>query len=214
MYECSKSNGNIVVMTKNTCYFRLDPVWNIHVETTENSISRFLDFNIFWGSNLPQETHKGSRLWRSQYFPLLRNIRISTNTSSQSPATRLPSRSSIPAQLWSTERYNFSSEQFRQLFNSSNHSRSSLQSLHSKLRASSFSPDRQIERRLWNNLTSESEVTQRFDHSQKRWVIRKVISESHHKTWVQQGVMSTGAKQWTACLRSNQKRVCTFDLVF
>ena len=50
MYECSKSNGNIVVMTKNTCYFRLDRVWNIHVETTENSISRFLDFNIFWGS--------------------------------------------------------------------------------------------------------------------------------------------------------------------
>ena len=109
------------------------------------------------------ETPRGSRLWRSQYFPLLRNIRISTNTSSQTPATRLPSRSSILAQLWSTERYNFSSEQFRQLFNSSNHSRSSLQSLHSKLRASSFSPDRQIERRLWNNLTSGSEVTQRFD---------------------------------------------------
>ena len=26
VYECSKSNGNIVVMTKNTCYFRLDRV--------------------------------------------------------------------------------------------------------------------------------------------------------------------------------------------
>ena len=73
--ECTKSNGNIVVMTiKNTCYFRLDRVWNIHVETTENSISRFLDFNIFWGSNLPQQTPRGSRLWRSQYFLLLRNI--------------------------------------------------------------------------------------------------------------------------------------------
>ena len=120
-------------------------------------------FQNFLGEQLPQETPRGLRLWRSQYFPLLRNIFISTNTSSQTPATRLPSRSSIPAQLWSTERYNFSSEQFRQLFNSSNHSRSSFQSLHSKLRASSFSPDRQIERRLWNNLTSGSEVTQRFD---------------------------------------------------
>ena len=89
MYECSKSNGNIVVKTKNTCYFPLDRVWNIHVETTENSISRFLDFNIFWGSKLPQETPRGSRLWRWQYFPLLRNIRISTNTPSQTPATRL-----------------------------------------------------------------------------------------------------------------------------
>ena len=55
MYECSKSNGNIVVMTKNTSYFRLDRVLNIHMETTKNSISRFLDFNIFWGSNLPKE---------------------------------------------------------------------------------------------------------------------------------------------------------------
>ena len=89
MYECSKSNGNIVVKTKKTCYFTLDRVWNIHEKTTENSISRFLDFNIFWGSNLPQETPRGSRLWRSQYFPLLRNIRISTNTPSQTPATRL-----------------------------------------------------------------------------------------------------------------------------
>ena len=43
-------------MTKNTCYFRPDRVWNIHVETTKKSISWFLDFNIFWGSNLPQET--------------------------------------------------------------------------------------------------------------------------------------------------------------
>ena len=89
MYECSKSNGNIFVKTKNTCYFPLDRVWNIHVETTENSISRFLDFNIFWGSKLPRETPRGSRLWRWQYFPLLRNIRISTNTPSQTPATRL-----------------------------------------------------------------------------------------------------------------------------
>ena len=88
MYEWSKSNGNIVVMTKNTCYFRLDQVWNIQVETSENSISRFLDFNIFWGSNLPQETPGGSPLWRSQYFPLLRNIRIGT-TPSQTPAKRL-----------------------------------------------------------------------------------------------------------------------------
>ena len=91
MYECSKSNGNIVAVTKNTCYFRLDGVWNIHVETTGNTTSKFLDFNIFWGSSLPQETPRGSRLWRSyyKYFPLLRNIRISTNTPSQTPATRL-----------------------------------------------------------------------------------------------------------------------------
>ena len=47
MYECSKSNGSIVVKTKSTCYFPLDRVWNIHVEATENSICRFLDFNIF-----------------------------------------------------------------------------------------------------------------------------------------------------------------------
>ena len=92
MYECSKSNGNIVVMTKNTCYLRLDRVWNIQVETTENSISRFLDFNIFGGSNLPQEIPGGSPLWRSQHFPLLRNIRISTNTPSQTPGTRLDLR--------------------------------------------------------------------------------------------------------------------------
>ena len=88
-YECSKLNGNIVVMTKNTCYFRLDRVWNIHVETTENTISRSLDFNIFWGSSLPQEIPRGWRLWGSQYFPLLRNMRIITNTPSQTPATRL-----------------------------------------------------------------------------------------------------------------------------
>ena len=80
MYECSESNRNIVVMTKTTCSFRLDRVWNIHVETTENSISSILDFKIFWGSTeLHLETPRGSRLWRSQYFPLLRNIRISMN---------------------------------------------------------------------------------------------------------------------------------------
>ena len=80
MYECTKSNWNIDVMTKNTCYFRLDRVWNIHVETTENSISSILDFKILWGSTeLHLETPRGSRLWRSQYFPLLRNIRISMN---------------------------------------------------------------------------------------------------------------------------------------
>ena len=73
-------------MTKNTCYFRL---LDIHVETTKKSISWFLDFNIFWGSNLPQETPRGSRLWCSQYFLLLRNIRICTNAPSQTPATRL-----------------------------------------------------------------------------------------------------------------------------
>ena len=55
MYEGSKSNGNIVVRTKNTCYFRLDRVWNIHVETIESSISRFLDFNIFWGKICPKK---------------------------------------------------------------------------------------------------------------------------------------------------------------
>ena len=38
---------------------------------------------------MPQETPSDSRLWRSQYFPLLRNIRINTNTPSQTPATRL-----------------------------------------------------------------------------------------------------------------------------
>ena len=43
----------------------------------------------FLGEQLLQETPRGSRLWRSQYFPQLRNIRISTNTPSQTPATRL-----------------------------------------------------------------------------------------------------------------------------
>ena len=75
-------------MTKTTCYFRLDRVWNIHVETTENSISTFLDFNIFWESNLPQEPPRGSLLWRSQYFPLLRNIRISIRTPLLKPQLR------------------------------------------------------------------------------------------------------------------------------
>ena len=42
-------------MTKNTCYFRLDQVRNIHVETTENSISSILDFKIFCGSNCPKK---------------------------------------------------------------------------------------------------------------------------------------------------------------
>ena len=42
-------------MTKNTCYFRLDQVWNIHVETTENSISSILDFKIFCKSNCPKK---------------------------------------------------------------------------------------------------------------------------------------------------------------
>ena len=32
-------------MTKNTCYFRLDRVWNIHVETTEN-IREISDSNL------------------------------------------------------------------------------------------------------------------------------------------------------------------------
>ena len=81
MLNVPRSNGNIAVMTKTTCYFRLDRVWNIHVETTENSISSILDFKIFWGSTeLHLETPRGSRLWRSQYFPLLRNIRISIRT--------------------------------------------------------------------------------------------------------------------------------------
>ena len=86
MYECSKSNGNIVVKTKTTCYFTLDRVWNIHEKTTENSISRFLDFNIFWGSKLLQEPPRGSHLWCSQYFPLLRNIRISTKNPFSNPS--------------------------------------------------------------------------------------------------------------------------------
>ena len=61
-YECTKSNGIIVVMTiKNTCYFRLDRDWNIHVETTENSISRFLDFNIFWGKKPLEARAFGTR---------------------------------------------------------------------------------------------------------------------------------------------------------
>ena len=83
-------------MTKTTCYFRLDRVWNIHVETTENSISRFLDFNIFWGSYSPQETPGCSRLWRSQYFPLLRNIRISIRTPLLKPQLRGWSWTSSP----------------------------------------------------------------------------------------------------------------------
>ena len=67
-----------------------------------NSTSRFLDLNIFWGSNLPQETLRGSRLWRSQYFPLLRNIRISTNTPSQTPPTT-PAVSNKAMGIWGNE---------------------------------------------------------------------------------------------------------------
>ena len=57
---------------------------------------KLIAFPGFWIStfsgracNLPQETPRGSRLWRSQYFPLLRNNRISTNTPSETTATRL-----------------------------------------------------------------------------------------------------------------------------
>ena len=57
MYECSKSNGSIVVMTKNTSHFRLDRVGNIHVETNENSISSIL-YSRFQNF-LPQETPRG-----------------------------------------------------------------------------------------------------------------------------------------------------------
>ena len=46
-------------------------------------------FQHFLGEQFAQETPRGSRLWSSQYFPLLRNIRISTNTPPQTPATRL-----------------------------------------------------------------------------------------------------------------------------
>ena len=41
--------GNIVVTTKNTCYFTLPQVWNIDVHNAENSIPVPLDFKIFWG---------------------------------------------------------------------------------------------------------------------------------------------------------------------
>ena len=89
MYERSKSKGNIFVTTKNTCYFTLDRVWNIHVETTENSFSRFLVFNIFCGSKLRQETPRGSRLWRSQYFPIKKYSYQHEQNPSQTPATSL-----------------------------------------------------------------------------------------------------------------------------
>ena len=63
--------GNIVVITKNTCYFTLHRVWNIDLHNAENSISRPLDFKIFWG-HAPLETRpsrpdpsRGSRLRRS-----------------------------------------------------------------------------------------------------------------------------------------------------
>ena len=39
--------GNIVVITKNTCYFTLHRVWNIDLHNAKNSISGPLDFNIF-----------------------------------------------------------------------------------------------------------------------------------------------------------------------
>ena len=83
MYECSKLSGNTLVMTKIPVILDL-----IEFEIFTWRLLK-IDFNIFWGSNLPQETPRGWRLWRSQYFPLLRNIRISTNTPSQTPATRL-----------------------------------------------------------------------------------------------------------------------------
>ena len=45
-------------MTKNTCYFRLDRVWNIHVETTENSISSILDLKFSVGVIAPRNPSK------------------------------------------------------------------------------------------------------------------------------------------------------------
>ena len=53
MFKLQTSTGNIVVMTKNTCYFTFDRVWNIHMENAENSISGPLDFKIFLGGMPP-----------------------------------------------------------------------------------------------------------------------------------------------------------------
>ena len=49
------SQTEILLLTKNTCCFRLDRVWNIHGETTEKSIFSILDFKISWGSNCPKK---------------------------------------------------------------------------------------------------------------------------------------------------------------
>ena len=48
-------------MTKNTCYFTLDRVWNIHAENAENSISGPLDFKISWGGMPPNPPPQEAR---------------------------------------------------------------------------------------------------------------------------------------------------------
>ena len=64
--------GNIVVMTKNTCYFTLHQVWNIDVHNAENSISGPLDFRIFWGG-MPPDPPRGSCLRPSYLITPLNN---------------------------------------------------------------------------------------------------------------------------------------------
>ena len=61
------------------------------METTENSISSILDFKIFWGSSCPKKPLEASAFGARSIHPLLRNIRISTNTPTQTPPTRLSS---------------------------------------------------------------------------------------------------------------------------
>ena len=78
-------------MTKNTCYFSLDRVWNIHAETTENSISRFLDFNIFSGSKKPLEARSISRCGPSA----VKKYSYQYEHPFSTPATRLLKKSNI-----------------------------------------------------------------------------------------------------------------------
>ena len=56
MYECIElaKSGNIVVITKNTCYFTLHRIWNIDLHNTENSIFGPLDFKTFQGGHTPR----------------------------------------------------------------------------------------------------------------------------------------------------------------
>ena len=78
MYQVSKTWEILLLLLKNTCYdcyFTLHRVWNIDLHNAKNSISRPLDFKIFWGG-MP-DPPRGSRLRRSYLIaPLNRDLQI------------------------------------------------------------------------------------------------------------------------------------------
>ena len=85
MYE-KQNVGNIVVITKNTCYFTLHRVRNIDLHNAENSISGPLEVKIFWGEGRHAlRPPKRSRLRRSYLITPLKRILLSIRTPLQKP---------------------------------------------------------------------------------------------------------------------------------